>query len=119
MTPQVCLVRRSVLNMVRPVLKPSVMSAFVEPQFDGTSIASATGFLVKRKGKVFLITNRHVVRGRHQDTDEVLDHEHGSIPDSIRILYLRESQFNIWSEVIEPLYDTDDNPVWFEHPLHS
>lgn len=104
--------------MVRPVLAPSIKSAYIESQFDGTTIASATGFLVKRAGRVFLITNRHVVRGRHQDTDEVLDWKHGAIPNCIRVLYLTESQYNIWGELFVSLFDENDEPLWHEHPRH-
>jgi len=103
--------------MVRPVLAPSVKSAYVEPQFKDTTLASATGFMVKREGKVFLITNRHVVRGRHQDTDQPLA-AHGGVPNSIRILFLLESQFNLWQELFEPLYDENEEPLWIEHPRY-
>jgi hypothetical protein len=95
------------------------MSSYIESQFDGTTLASASGFLVKREGKVFLVTNRHVVRGRHQDTDEVLDKTHAAIPNSIRVLYLRESQYNLWGEMTVRLVDDDENPLWFEHPIYK
>lgn len=102
--------------VVRPVLAPSIMSTFVETQYSGTTIATATGFLVRKEDKAFLITNRHVVRGRHQETDAVLDKEHAAVPDSIRVRYLRESQYNLWDERTVPLYGKDSEPLWYEHP---
>lgn len=81
------------------------------------SLGDATGFFWTDNGETFLITNWHVVTGRHPDTREAL-----SCFAPAEISYPRfiegESYSEVWLEKIK-LYDGDGNASWFEHPKYS
>jgi hypothetical protein len=98
--------------------RQSVAPIFLEPQANGNSLATATGFIVRKSDDAFLITNRHVVRGRDQTTDEVL-HDWGGIPDSIRLSYHTTNDLDRWLTKDEPLHDDDGKPLWLEHPTYG
>ena len=66
------------------VLPPSWMSLYIETYFNETFLSNATGFVLESKNNFYLITNRHVLTGRHQDTDEPL-HSMKAIPNKIKI----------------------------------
>ena len=59
--------------------EPSYKSLFVEVMSEvGGAMATATSFVAKASaGAPFLITNRHVVTGRHLDTDELISEKGG------------------------------------------
>jgi hypothetical protein len=89
----------------------SVMALHTQMQFNGNTVASGTSFFVQRNGEDFIVTNRHNVTGRNNETDELL----GRIePDALLISAIdakgRGFQFKL------PLYDTEGNPGWLEHP---
>src|SRR5581483_9656647 len=65
-----------------------------------------------------LITNRHVVRGRHQDTDQPLNTKTLGIPDRLTVWHNHAGHLGQWIAVTEPLYDVDA-PRWKEHPKHG
>jgi hypothetical protein len=69
----------------------------------------ATGFLVERDSRRFLVTNRHVVRG----TEKVPP------SDSINIFHNQAGRLGAWVPTLEPLYDSQGFPLWYEHPEHS
>jgi hypothetical protein len=81
-----------------PVEIPTLKSLFVELRFGETVLGNATAFLAAndQKSHCALITNRHVVTGRHQDTGECL-HSQGGIPDNIVIhFHKQEPQLGEW-----------------------
>ena len=49
--------------------------------FEGKVLSTATGVFVRYKEKVFLITNRHVVRGKNNFTNEYMNKENAGIPN--------------------------------------
>lgn len=82
------------------------------------TLGTATGFIVELGGDKYLITNWHVVSGRDPNTGQV-KHQHGGIPDSIAVHYLKRETIPgrlEWSAVDESLIDTNGNPMWLEHP---
>jgi hypothetical protein len=66
----------------------SARSIYVEAISPGGSrLSSATAFLVKnREDHLFLVTNRHVVTGRHQETGELLSAT-GATPERLAIAF--------------------------------
>ena len=100
------------------IAKPSIQSLFIQMRFNGTPLSTGTAFVVNSKqGNPLLITNRHNVTGRHQDTNQPLS-DKGGIPNEIVIIHNRthdKGMHHGWIETIEPLY-LNDNPLWFEHP---
>lgn len=97
----------------------SLRSLFIEMYFNCTLLASGTGFILKSStGEPYLVTNRHNVTGRHNETNKPLDEEYGAIPNRIEISHHKKG---VLGEVVvrsERLYRDDDflSPLWAEHP---
>lgn len=94
------------------------MSLFLQMRFNGTVLATGTGFIaISRKGPV-LVTNRHNVTGRNQETNEPLSSTCG-VPNEIIIYHhLRGRSFS-WVPIREQLYSDPNEqiPRWIEHPI--
>lgn len=99
---------------------PTAKSLFIEMYFGETLLSSGTAFLAAndKESHCALITNRHNVTGRHQDTGECLDTKYAAIPDSIVIHFHKNTEVigNEWLKVKLPLYRDDGSPYWIEHP---
>src|SRR5215213_11021172 len=54
----------------------------LKPSLNGIELSVATGFFYQYNDRTFLITNYHVVSGRHPDTGSTL-HSGGMCPDSL------------------------------------
>lgn len=97
---------------------PTLKSLYIEMRFGEQVLGSGTAFLVSddKDSPCALITNRHNVTGRRQDTDECLD-RHGGLPDNIVIHFHKNiPDIGEWNEVTLPLYRDDGTPYWIEHP---
>lgn len=96
------------------IAEPSVQSLLIQMQYSGRPLATGTAFvLIGRRGPV-LITNRHNLTGRHQDTGRPLS-DTGGVPNEVVIIHNRKDKLGEWLTRVEPLYD-DNRPRWFEHP---
>jgi len=93
---------------------PSIKSLFLEMRFNGQILASGTGFLVQNSLNVFLITNRHNVTGRNNETGVVISKTCGT-PNEIVISHNRQGRPGNYIEKVEALF-VDEIPRWFEHP---
>lgn len=97
------------------ISQPSFQSLLVEIQVNGMLLSTATGVVVSTSSaKPFLITNRHVVTGRHQETDQLLSST-GAVPDLLRVSHNVVGALGSFEWVDVPLYD-DGLPRWIEHP---
>lgn len=97
------------------VAEPTLKSLYLEMRFRGKVLSSATGFIVQTAGTAALVTNRHNVTGRHQDSGECLS-KTGGVPDEVVIHH--HSAFRglgAWEPTVEPLFD-GEIPRWIEHP---
>ena len=92
----------------------SIRSLLLDVKFGEQSLGTATGFVVMANDKPFLITNRHVVTGRHQDTGLPI-HTKGGIPDRLTIQHNRRRRLGRWIATTERLF-SGDIPRWREHP---
>ena len=98
------------------IARPSIASLYLRMRANGRDIATGTGFLVKKDERVvYLFTNRHNVRGRRQDNDELFSAT-GAIPDEIAIWHNVAGKVGTWVLKSEPLYAGDEQPRWLEHP---
>jgi len=72
-----------------------------------TVVGSATGFFYEEGGRMYLVTNRHVVIKEDSDF----------YPDTV-LLTVHTSRADIYAcrDVPIPLYDSNTKPVWLEHP---
>jgi hypothetical protein len=96
---------------------PTLKSLYVEMRQSAHKLGSGTAILVAndRESHCALITNRHVVTGRHQDTGQPL-HSRGEIPDALVIHFHSNRCIGEWKEVSLPLFRPDGSPWWIEHP---
>jgi len=94
--------------------RPSVQSLLIQTQTNGKPLATATGFVVQSQYGPVLITNRHVLTGRDQNTNQPFA-ANGELPTEVVIIHNRKGSLGQWVARIEALFD---GPVrrWFEHP---
>ncbi len=77
-------------------------------------LGTCTGFVVNSPKGPLLITNRHVVTGRHQDTGAPLSSTAG-VSDNLVIWHNHFGKLGQWVARRESLY-LQDLPRWKEHP---
>jgi hypothetical protein len=95
----------------------SRVSLHLECCFQGTPVGCGTGFVITHKGVNYLITNWHVVTGRHPDTGQPVSNTGAANPDTIRIWYHAANCLGSWLPKTERLLDPiTQAPRWREHP---
>lgn len=97
------------------ITKPSVQSLLIIMRFNGQQLSTGTGFIVNSNRGPILVTNRHNVTGRNQETNKLLS-SMGGIPNEIAIVHNCFSRLGEWVEAVEALYDAQNRPLWKEHP---
>jgi hypothetical protein len=91
----------------------SLVPVLLDSLYRSNVISRASGFVDISPGGPVLVTNRHVVTGRHQITGSPL-HKQAMLPDEI-VIWLRHTQFSLVRHA-QPLFDDDLRPRWLEHP---
>lgn len=99
------------------IARPSKASVLLKLSFQDRELATASGFIVKHNDCHFLITNWHVVTGRHAETGKPM-HKMGSVPDRVTILYNKDGALGDPLPKVERLYAAE-SPLWREHPVHG
>ncbi len=96
----------------------SLKSLFIEMYFDELKLSSGTAFLVAndRESHCALVTNRHNVTGRNQETNECMSAS-CAIPNYIVIHFHKGEELGKWLKVKLPLYRDDGTPFWIEDPI--
>ena len=99
---------------------PSMKSLFIEMYFDDRLLSSGTAVLVAedKESHCTLITNRHNVTGKDQNTGKHLSKTLAE-PNYIMIHFHKnnkDSEKAEWKQIKLPLYREDDTPYWIEHP---
>lgn len=97
------------------IAQPSIQSLLIQMHFSGQALSTGTGFVVNSRVGPVLVTNRHNVTGRHQESDQPLSNT-GGVPNEIVITHNDKAKLGTWVEKLEPLYDPDGQPRWKEHP---
>lgn len=102
------------------VKQQSLQSLLLKMRFNGTELSTGTGFIVNTAVGPVLVTNRHNVTGRHQETGELLSKKTGAVPNEVSIFHNRklahDGQIMGWVQKTVRLFDDDGAPVWREHP---
>lgn len=96
------------------IAQPSVQSLLIRMQFNGQPLSTGTAFVANAPSGPVLMTNRHNVTGRHQETDTPLSPK-GGVPNEIVVIHNRKGNLGQWVPRVEPLFD-GNTPRWFEHP---
>jgi hypothetical protein len=93
----------------------SVTSLNLKILLNETPIGSATGFVVDKGDKHYLVTNRHVVLAC--GPDQAPANIGGWIcANKVAIFQNRLGHLGDWFWVVEDLFDEHGNKLWFEHP---
>lgn len=97
----------------------SVTSLALKILRNDTEIGSATGFVLEKNNKYYLVTNRHVVLACGLDPNP--ENIGGWIcANKLAIFHNRSGPVGFWLWVREDLLDENRKPRWFEHPtLHG
>lgn len=93
----------------------SVTSLYLKLCVNGQQLSTATGFVVEHKGKFFLITNWHVLSGRHPGTDAPLSPT-AALPDEVRVAHHLKNKLGAWRFHGENLNNDGASPRWLLHP---
>ncbi|HHV6060383.1 TPA: trypsin-like serine peptidase [Legionella pneumophila] len=93
----------------------SAASLYIELFFNDTLLAKATSFVAKRNNKYFLLTNRHNVTGRNQNTGELLDKTTAAFPNKMQVYFNLNGKVGGNICVDYPLLN-DGELAWYEHP---
>lgn len=96
------------------ISEPSVKSLLIELRFSGQSLSTGTAFVATSPRGPVLITNRHNVTGRHQETGQPLSST-GGVPSEVVVFHNRANRLGEWVARLEPLY-SNEQPLWIEHP---
>lgn len=96
------------------IAQPSVQSLLIQMQFNGQPLSTGTAFVVNAPSGPHLITNRHNVTGRNQETNAPLSPT-GGVPNEITVLQNRNGHLGEWIPKTELLYE-GEIPRWREHP---
>ena len=78
-------------------------------------MATGTAFVVNSHRGFLLITNRHNVTGRDQESNNPLSST-GGVPNQVVITHNSQNGLGVWTTRIEPLYSATGQPLWIEHP---
>ena len=102
-----------------PDIDPYSQAALpLEMLFDDTVLATATCFIWEQASRPFLVTNWHVVTGRHPQTGRHLS-SHAGEPSSVRIHLPRVATIEGKQTVEFALYDDNGRPRWMVHPQYG
>ena len=79
-------------------------------------ISTGSAFVVQVNDVPILITNYHILSGRHPDTGAPLS-DSGVTPDRVLVPYLRMHSSELrWGFGVHPLITETGSPLWIEHP---
>lgn len=94
----------------------STTSVYIHQLTNGQIIGSATGFVIEKNNQKYLITNWHVVSGRHPESNQITNPD-GLTPTHLQITYHAAIGLGNWIRKIEPLLNADSSKKWLEHSL--
>ena len=101
------------MNEVDNYSKPVI---FLEVYGKETGIlaGTATGFLLRAGSRILLVTNWHVVAGRHSWNHEELGFN-GATPDHFKAYFRVARRGEIVNETVDVPIRVSDQPQWIEH----
>jgi hypothetical protein len=89
-------------------------SLLISQVASGQEIGRATGFVIERGSRQYLITNWHVVTGRSSQTGRIRRSDK-RVPDQLAVHFHGPELGKIWIRRPLPLYDGSKTPLWIEH----
>lgn len=95
------------------IAKPSIKSLLIEMRFEGQLLSTGTAFVAMAPIGPVLVTNRHNVTGRNQETGRPLSPT-GGVPTEITVMHNQQDRLGSWVPKVERLYN-GTLPLWREH----
>lgn len=100
------------------ISQPSHQSLYLETRALGNKLSNGTAFVASSaNGQNFLVTNRHIVTGRDNDTDKCLSKTLAT-PDTLVVWHNAWGFLGQFVPVESPLV-LNDVPQWIEHPSYK
>lgn len=97
--------------------KTSVSAVYLESFFAEERLQTATSFFFQFKDQAYLISNWHIFSGRSRLTGQAF-HKAGVVPNRLKICFrTQEGLFKTYVDI--PLYDSDGEAIWLQHPAHG
>jgi S1-C subfamily serine protease len=87
----------------------------LELLFDDTVLSTATGFFWSHPSGPFLVTNWHVVTGKHPETGKHLS-SHAGEPNRLRAYVTPSDNLGAKRACDVKLHGADGRPLWLVHP---
>jgi hypothetical protein len=109
MCPGSCLAKQTKIE------KPSAQSLLITLRFYDQVLATGTAIVVEGPHGPYLVTNRHNLTGRDQNSGKPLS-DWAAIPNNVLLRHHSEAGLGAWLQACERLYDDNDQPNWHEHP---
>jgi hypothetical protein len=98
----------------RIIIDPLSLRPLYLIQINGNEpLGTATGFILENEKNYYLITNWHVVSGRHPHTNQVLDSK-GRTPDAL-LIWHHGKTLGTWIRKRENLINDKGEKLWLEH----
>jgi len=94
----------------------SVKPLYLETYLNASLTSIATGFVVKKSGSHYLVTNWHVVTGRNPYNNQPLSAMGTADPDTLRIWFHTQNLGNLRPQDIN-IIDRQGHRLWLEHRL--
>ena len=92
----------------------SAQSLLIEMRFNGQALSTGTAFICPSQIGPVLLTNRHNVTGRDQNTNQPLS-QTGGVPNEIVVVHNRKGSPGQWVPRVEAL-TSNGTQRWREHP---
>jgi hypothetical protein len=97
------------------ISRHSATSLFLEMRFNGQKLSTGTGFLAQSRKGTVLVTNRHNLTGRDQNSNKPLSSTCGT-PNEIAIFHHIAGKLGKRTVRTEQLFSQNGEPLWYEHP---
>jgi len=113
--PADVIVDTNVAKSATPVMiDPLTVRSLYLIQVKGDEVlGTATGFIITHDKTKYLITNWHVVAGRHPQTNQPV-HPQGKTPDAL-LIWHHGKTLGTWVRKKESVVDKTGKPLWLEH----
>lgn len=95
---------------------PSIQSLYVTTSVGSNELTQGTAFMVHSGLRSWLVTNWHIVAGRHPNDGQPM-HDSGATPDTLKVQH-NEPTMGSWGLAEYNLLDDAGRPRWAEHPVY-
>ncbi len=99
-----------------PLFIESIMKNKISGEY--ITLSTATGSLYKNNGHIYLVTNWHVLSGRHAHTKQPL-HSQGGLPEIVKVHFPIDGNVTEQITCEYKIKNDNDEYLWQEHQLSN